>query len=189
MKKIYIALALIAVSLKSYSVGFDASYNITIVPFISFCNVQLAAKDIVGGFGLYASIRGLGNGVDINGSKEINDVLLSMQKSSDEFTISYSDGEMLRSGASFGISKQLGFLFVSAAAGYCDIVERQKTTIHSSSSNTSKSFIDQNGVNREFEWEAMFGVAPEYKDFYIPVYFGWSYNYRAFLGIGVGYNF
>jgi hypothetical protein len=188
MKKIYLTIILAAAAFKSYSIGVEASYNSTVVPFISYANVQIAARDITHGFGLYTSIRGLGNGSSISSSKEIHDVLLSMQKASDEFKITYSDGKILRSGASFGVNKQLGFLFVGLAAGYCDVVKQQTATI-TSSSGSKKSFRDQHGVSREPEYEVLVGSTPKFGKLYIPVYFGYSFNYNVFFGIGIGWNF
>jgi hypothetical protein len=184
MKKLFITFVFVAVSLKLYSIGIDASYNVS---FVSFANTQISAKNIVYGLGLYTSIRGLNNGSSISGSKEIHNTFLEAQANKDKFEVSYSDGEIFRSGVSFGINKQWKYLFIGIAAGYCDVVEYQKTTIRSD--GVSKSFGDQNGLYRKFEYEAMFGAAPEYNKVYIPVYFGWSFNYSTFFGVGIGRKF
>jgi hypothetical protein len=186
MKKIYLTLAIMTMAYaKAYSVGLEASYNVTIV---SFANMQFSARNIVHGFGLYTSIRGIDNGVNISSSKEVHNTLLSIQKSQNDFEIAYSDGEIIRSGTAFGVNKQWKFLFVGAAVGYCDVIEYQKITINSNR-NISQSFSGQDGINRKFEWEVVFGSTAEFESFYIPVYFGWSHNYHTFFGIGVGRKF
>ncbi|MDR3188241.1 MAG: hypothetical protein LBT94_03530 [Prevotellaceae bacterium] len=185
MKKIYTTFILVAAALNAHSVGLEASYNVT---FVSFANVQIAARNITNGFGLYTSVRGLSNGSSVNGSKEIYDELLSMQEASDKFGIAYSDAEILRSGVSFGVNKQWKFLFIGGAAGYCDVINQQTTTV-TSRSGIKKSFRDQNGVSRELEWEVLFGSTPEFGRIYIPIYVGWSFNYSTFFGLGVGWKF
>ncbi|MDR3365683.1 MAG: hypothetical protein LBO71_01750 [Prevotellaceae bacterium] len=185
MKNIHIILALIVIPFKSYSVGVEVSYNATLV---SFANVQFSARNIVDGFGLYTSIRGLSNGSQITGSNKIYDELLSMQKAGDKFEISHHSGQILRSGVSFGINKQWKFLFIGVAAGYCDIINYQETAIKSDN-GTAKLFSDQNGMNRKLELEAICGSVAEYDKFYIPFYFGYSYNYSIFAGLGFGWKF
>jgi hypothetical protein len=162
---------------------------------MSYANVQFSARDVYKGFGLYLNTRGLNNGTSIE-SLSIYDKIGTMQTSY-SIDILHSDNEIRRSGASFGLNKTLfKYMFVGAAAGYCDVLEYQKTTLKpytvvlGNKNYTGDSYIfdDQSSTKRNIEWEVIVGATPQWERFYIPIYCGWSYNYTGFFGIGIGYK-
>lgn len=194
MKRILLVLSLAIYSLSSSAKGFDASYNISIM---SYANVQLTARDIFQGFGLYVNARGLNNGTNIESQPIYNKISLLQPTYSVDITHDEIDSETRRSGISFGINKTfLRHFFIGASAGYCDVVKYQKTILKpytmvsgvKTYEPETYNFSDQSSVRRKFEYEILIGATPQWERFYVPVYVGWSYNYTGFFGIGFGYK-